>query len=263
MRGATRAAPSYAHHGLAKLCDGGTVLPTRRRPFCPKFVRDGPPRINTFPALAEAAMAAVAFRDDLARFPVIGSTRREHIERWMEDPRVQVVWEKLAATAPDLEPKAFIHFVLMLRQGVSDASAQRYYIEKCNTWRAKYNKVLKRLVSSQMPDLELARQLENVVEGLQLNAAILSFVTTLGRDNSSRQEEDGARARKLFEMELSRYFQDICGQWLDREVAALTEIAFPGKEINEDMVRGMRRSCAKVQVSLRVPSNDVSIVPDQ
>ena len=56
---------------------------------------------------------------------------------------------------------------------------------------------------------------------------------------------------------------DICGQWLDREVAALTEIAFPGKEINEDMVRGMRRSCAKVQVSLRVLSNDVSIVPDQ
>ena len=208
-------------------------------------------------------MVAIAFRDDLARFPVIGSTRREHIERWMEDPRVQEVWEKLAATAPDLEPKAFIHFVLMLRQGVSDASAQRYYIEKCNTWRAKYNKVLKRLVSSQMPDLELARQLENVVEGLQLNAAILSFVTTLGRDNSSQQEEDGARARKLFEMELGRYFQDICGQWLDREVAALTEIAFPGKEISEDMVRGMRRSCAKVQVSLRVPSNDVSIVPDQ
>ena len=27
------------------------------------------------------------------------------------------------------------------------------------------------------------------------------------------------------------------------------------------MVRGMRRSCAKVQVSLRVPSIDVSIVP--
>ena len=120
-------------------------------------------------------MVAVAFRDDLARFPVIGPTRREHIERWMEDPRVQEVWEKLAATAPDLEPKAFIHFVLMLRQGVSDASAQRYYIERCNTWRAKYNKVLKRLVSSQMPDLELARQLENVVEGLQLNAAILSL----------------------------------------------------------------------------------------
>src|SRR6478609_5800563 len=116
--------------------------------FAESSFRDGPPRINTFPALAEAAMAAVAFRDDLARFPVIGSTRREHIERWMEDPRVQEVWEKLAATAPDLEPKAFIHFVLMLRQGVSDASAQRYYIEKCNTWRAKYNKVLKRLVSA-------------------------------------------------------------------------------------------------------------------
>ena len=31
-------------------------------------------------------MAAVAFRDDLARFPVIGSTRREHIERWMGRP---------------------------------------------------------------------------------------------------------------------------------------------------------------------------------
>jgi hypothetical protein len=209
-------------------------------------------------------LAITKFRDDLSQFPVIGSARREHIDRWIEDPRVQEVWERLAAIAPDLEAKDFIHVVLMLRQRAASAVAQRkFYIEECNSWRAKYDKKLKRLACSRIPDLELAGQLQEVATGLQLNATILSFIPEVPDGDFSRQDKDGSRVRELFELELGRYFQDICGQWLDWEVAALTEIAFPGKHISEDMVRQMRQPSAKIQVNQQVPSNEVSIVPDQ
>jgi hypothetical protein len=204
----------------------------------------------------------IEFRDELASYPVIGSARRDHIDRWIEDPRVQEVWEKLIAVAPDLEAKDFIHFVLMLRQLVAGAVPRKHCVEECNSWRVKYQRELKRLVSSPVSDLELASQLVEVAEGLHVNATILSLVTEVQDGDFTRPDKDGSPARKLFELELGRYFQDVCGRWLDWEVAALTEIAFAGEATSEDEIRELRQANAKIQVNQHVPPDTVSIVPN-
>jgi hypothetical protein len=202
------------------------------------------------------------FRDELARFPVIGSTRRDHIDRWIADPRVQEIWVKLNAIAPDLQAKDFIHYVLMLRQLVGATVPRKHCVEECNSWRIKYQTELKHLASSPVSDLELASQQVQVAEGLRANATVLSLVTEVQGRDFTRPDRDGSAARTLFELELGRYFQEICGRWLDWEVAALTEIAFAGKVTSEDEIRKLRRPNANIQVNQHVPPDIVSIVPD-
>jgi hypothetical protein len=58
------------------------------------------------------------------------------------------------------------------------------------------------------------------------------------------QRDDNWRVRKLCIAELSNFWREHCGRWSDAEVAALTEIAFPGTEISAEQVRNVRRSMA-------------------
>src|SRR5271169_451464 len=56
------------------------------------------------------------FRDELAHFPAIGFARREHLERWANDDRLEEVWEKLEAAVPTLNEQELIGVVLRVRQ---------------------------------------------------------------------------------------------------------------------------------------------------
>jgi len=47
--------------------------------------------------------------------------------------------------------------------------------------------------------------------------------------------------RWKFSSQLSEYLHSCIGKWCDSEVAALTEIAYPGKEVTIDMVRKARK----------------------
>jgi hypothetical protein len=52
----------------------------------------------------------------------------------------------------------------------------------------------------------------------------------------------GTAPRLTFVRLVSNLLTEICGQPLDREAAFLTEIAFPGVEIDENLVRHARQS---------------------
>jgi hypothetical protein len=54
-------------------------------------------------------------------------------------------------------------------------------------------------------------------------------------------DRKGSRKRQRFSARLSEHLHLLAGRWCDAEVATLTEIAFPGKEITIDMVRAARR----------------------
>jgi hypothetical protein len=55
-------------------------------------------------------------------------------------------------------------------------------------------------------------------------------------------DRDGSLKRQWFSARLSEYLHLGTGKWCDVEVATLTEIAFPGKDVTIDMVRKARKN---------------------
>jgi hypothetical protein len=90
--------------------------------------------------------------------------------------------------------------------------------------------------------VELAAVLEEAASDIRALHFLYLDCSDQVRFRLGRQGPNEDRMRKAFEQIMSDYFQKHCRAKLRSEIGALTEIAFPGKEVNPDHVRDAMRS---------------------
>jgi hypothetical protein len=198
--------------------------------------------------------AISSFKDELARYDpepveidadvvrINPKPDQLHIRRWAEHDNAQEVWRNIKEKAPALEAQEFIravvsawHGALGLIQNAADLEILRNRAKKM--YRAEINKLL----VSQLSIPEMASRLEDFAKGLRQwddwpPGPFVPYGVKV-----SRKDQKGSRVRKIFAQQVSDFLHKHCGVWLDEEVATLTEIAFPGRELHADDIRANRR----------------------
>src|ERR1700683_4290687 len=168
------------------------------------------------------------------------SADRKHLTRWASDEWIDdaakawsEIWMKLldgklAADTPDQEEgvaRVFIREVVATRR-VAEADYWPDYAKFAD----EAESLSKFLGSSLSPDLLLPPmpKFRDLVPGLQ-NLAKALREQARNRMHISRENSDGLRPRRVFVHMISDYFRGCCGRPLNKQVAVLTDIAFPGK----------------------------------
>jgi len=186
-----------------------------------------------------------SFLDELARFPA--KVHTDLIARLQADDDIEFMWDNLTEAIPGLDAQDFIKTVFnSYGRSIGRIRTGEWLMRECRTWRAKYETRLKQLLQNRPPDTEFADRLEDIAGGLRLNVLLESFIPESSRQNRTgwrhKPKQTGLRSRRLFALELSRFFYDRCRQWRDEEVALLTRVAFGLKsEFGGDNVRELRR----------------------
>jgi hypothetical protein len=171
------------------------------------------------------------------------SADRELIQRWREDPRVEEVWRAIHKAAPLLMPTDLITTILAARRSTR-ASINRAGL---------FNKELAAILPAAKERLSRLSSLPPNLGPLEaqeirdLRRRYFGFSDHLGLPGQpkfklSPKDQRGSRVRKLFVQIVSHDLHQRCGKWLPEQVAALTEIAFPGgKELDAEDVKKARR----------------------
>jgi hypothetical protein len=213
----------------------------------------------------------IAFRRALRRPRVSGdlgpdgvgnhnSADVEHLERWEGDCRLEEIWREFRALNPTTTSKEFISRVLKARR---NANALLNRISQSKHWRKELHKHYAErandIFARQESLLDTAGDLLALFYNMRAAAVAFEIAENsllpqnsprVSRQNKTQKREDKTqrddnwRVRKLCIAELSNFWREHCGRWSDAEVAALTEIAFPGTEISAEQVRNVRRSMA-------------------
>jgi hypothetical protein len=220
------------------------------------------------------------FKDALERFRCrndLEPANREHIERWARDERADALWDRFHREAPEHKPEGLITGALFARCA-AELFERIGRPRRSNKLRKTVSNLL--LSDSPdwrvAPFLEHAAEyLRNEPEIYQVAPDILPDYTVrivnvdsvdaealgLGLESSApqviadpdgelppllayrnvRQNVNNSRPRRTFKILLSEQMKLIRGNRLDDLVAALTEIAFPGGEVDADHVRPARR----------------------
>jgi hypothetical protein len=177
------------------------------------------------------------------------ATDKRHLARWLSDERSEVIWVNIHRRAPDLSPRDFIAAVLAARRSAT-ASVNRLlgtcdlpgFRQEWSTLLAAIKKQVRQELLTATPNgspVQLAIALESAARDARMLHSLY-----LDRGNQvavTRQGSNLDRTRKAFMQIMSEYFKKYCGAQLRAETAALTEIAFPGKEIDLDNVRDALR----------------------
>jgi hypothetical protein len=165
-----------------------------------------------------------------------------HLTRWASDEWIDdaakawsEIWMKLldgklAADTPDQEEgvaRTFIREVIATRR-VAEADYWPDYAKFAD----EAESLSKFLGSSGPPSLGLL--LPPMPRFLDLVPRLQNLAETLreqvrNRMHISRENSDGLRPRRAFVHMISDYFRGCCGRPLNKQVAVLTDIAFPGK----------------------------------
>jgi hypothetical protein len=173
---------------------------------------------------------------------------RDHLSRWSDDDRAEEVWSEISdgiRKTQGIEPSHYAHFfiqeVLSLRGFVRNPNVRPAYLERA----LDAERVARFLNGSvglpppfpQFPNYEgLAASLNELSKMLRDQAARSGNV---GLVRSSRKSK--SLARSDFSRLVSDLLKSLCGQPLDIETAALTQIAFDEKKTDTDFVRNARR----------------------
>lgn len=187
------------------------------------------------------------FKDELKAvckaLPDGNSADRKHLERWEDDSRAQEIWDNFKALSPTTSLKEFIFSVLKARHIVNALPAQ---ISASEDWHKEWQKYFAQSAAEifaphrSLTDAmaRLSTLYQEAVSALHLHKRRLPPELPY----ISRQNKNNWRVRRLCIDVLSNFWHQQCGRWGDDEVAALTEIAFPGAEITGGQVRTARRS---------------------
>jgi hypothetical protein len=189
---------------------------------------------------------------------------RELIERWLADDRADDGWrmvcEAAAAKNMRIEPELVIKTVLAARRSAR-ATVNRIYgvrhPHRLSGWSDRLQELKERITDKLVqgpgklePD-DVAHFLEEQASALREWGEVnLSFSDHRGlpgrtKFEVSRQDQDGSRARKLFMRIASDFFFSHLNRPLDEVVATLTEVAFPGKQIDVEDVIAARKPTTK------------------
>jgi hypothetical protein len=152
------------------------------------------------------------------------------LKRWLDDGRASEMWSAIRAHAERHDgrigldaPIYFIILVLILKKAAEEESQKNVQMAALTIEVKKLKSQITRQgdrISKQLPFEKKARFWARTEKLLQ---ACPNPVISSPRVRSDR---DGSRARTYFIRNLSGSMRDTTGRWLDKEVAAITEIAF-------------------------------------
>jgi hypothetical protein len=177
---------------------------------------------------------------------------RDHLSRWSDDDRAADVWSKISdgirktqGVESNYYASYFIEEILSLRHFVRNPNIRPAYVE-----RARDAERVARFLNGSVGLPPPLPQFPNY-EGL---AASLIELSKMLRDQAARSGNVGLvrssrksklLARSNFSRLVSDLLKSLCGQPLDIETAALTQIAFDEEKTDTVFVRNARRSPAK------------------
>jgi hypothetical protein len=156
--------------------------------------------------------------------------------RWIGEPRAEEVWAKIKHKAPTLLPSEFIQAVLKARRSAGASVTRMRGFN--NEFADLRKRIAERLSASQAASspIEIAAFLEDAageVRMLHRTYFGSSYQVTFPL---KREGSNDGRSRAAFYALMSGYFKKHCGGKHYAEIAVLAEIAFPGKEVDEDDV---------------------------
>src|SRR5262249_23370622 len=177
---------------------------------------------------------------------------RKHLKLWVDAPVGDPIWTTVRkrllpslAEVPELTVEYFIQNVLAIRRSAEAIEEWPEYLK-----HAKQAESLARFLRGQesqilpppMPEIPnfiaLADSLDMAARAMRERArAVASRYSTV----VSQKRRQGNAKRRLFMRTMSHLMTEYCGRPLDSEVAALTNILFPGADVTEESVRGARR----------------------
>jgi hypothetical protein len=169
-----------------------------------------------------------------------------HIKRWLDDPRTEEVWRKIASAANAhigwLTPTYLVRNVLSLRGLAQHPAALPNYPEHATA--------AEELAALLAGSAGLPPAAPEILKRFPLLPASLRETAIFLREQAKRQKASGlvrgsrkakTQARSLFMYWITHLLTEVCGRSLDNEAAVLTDIAFPDAETTADQVRAARR----------------------
>jgi hypothetical protein len=168
------------------------------------------------------------------------TAHQQHLHDWIEDERAQEIWSAITKRAAAADAQEFIRSVLKARSEARGLIARLAHrkAERAATLDRCANIAAKLFASNCSPS-EIADRLESMADSLRDLDEFWAFLIPDDVE-VSRKDQSGTRERKLFAQQISRIVHKLCEQWRDSEVAALTEIAFPGCAVDEEQIRKWR-----------------------
>jgi hypothetical protein len=181
----------------------------------------------------------------------------ELLDRWLIDERAEEDWAKINQLAKGqgrrLQPQTLVTIVLEARH---IAATRKQLDSGINKTTAKYSQLANQaedlgqlfaelsdeedptsdsartFVCNSRQYIRLSKWAANVLREL---ADSLPSLTAGAR--MSRSDRDGSAERTAFMSRVAHHLSQLCGRPCHGEVATLTEIAFPGREISIEQVR--------------------------
>jgi hypothetical protein len=197
-----------------------------------------------------------SFKTELQRYQAKNTADRDLIARWQADDRFEKLWKSIRAAKGDLPPADLIKFVLQARRS-AQASVNRVHGANWKGGRLPgFNEAWANVKKDLVAKLAVATALGAATlldraaqEVRDLHCFYFGFSDHLGLPEGpkfelSRKDQSGAlvsRVRKLFIQICAGWFTKMLGRPFDEAVAALTEIAFPGPELQAEGVIGARK----------------------
>ena len=198
------------------------------------------------PESIKAALAAYSKTPGLTR------EDRAHLQRWSEDDRADEEWQIIDCAyraahehGLPLPRSVFISEILAIRrvaEGIASRGKYRDRYRKYAKQMEETARFLRKPHPAGMPPTlpqseELARMLDAAASALRMEVEQSRGVP--GTVKATRQSNTPA----IFMNQLSNYLKGITGQWLDDQVAVLTEIAFEEiGDVESEQVKWLRRN---------------------
>jgi hypothetical protein len=177
----------------------------------------------------------------------------KHLRRWSEDPRCEELWQRLSGplfARPGGEvwysiAVRLIDVVIAIRNEVEGRekleAAKKSAAEPPKAALSDLKKIARAALAGKATDHPaLWRERARL---FQQAADFCTYLTSRSLPVTGHIPVDrkGSLERQRFSARLSEHLHLLAGRWCDAEVATLTEIAFPGKEITIDMIRAARK----------------------
>jgi hypothetical protein len=175
------------------------------------------------------------------------SADMELLDRWLDDERSEESWNKVKCLAPNLLPAEYIQAVLTARRAAGASVNRTIGVPGVaqgfnNEWAALLPDLKKRIAkrlskspSATMP-IEVAEFLEDAAREIRtLHQFYFGFSDQVGF-GLVRQGSNTDRGRVAFYRLMTDFLQKLCGQKLYDVTAQLSEVAFPGRPVDQDNV---------------------------
>jgi hypothetical protein len=171
---------------------------------------------------------------------------RQFLQAWAADIRAEETWQSFHAACPRTSEAMFIQLVLAARTVAKSADSVPPIVASFLALERKNLRILVKDALAAPSDSiradilgEAAVRARRIADWADSFDEKNNFIVRL--NNLSRQGKGDTRPRKIFMNFASDHLHMLCGHRLNGVVATLTEIVFPGPEIDPDHVRTARR----------------------